>query len=201
MPQGIEHAKGPLIIVSGPSGSGKSTIIGRVLRDTSLPLHLSVSATTRPKRKEEKDGVHYHFWTREQFEANVAAAAFLEFAEVHGNLYGTLRSEVDGYRAASVGVILDIDVQGAAALRQLYPAGLSIFLYTSCWEAYEQRLRRRGTEDEADIARRLATARRELERKNEFTCVVVNDDLDTAVAKVRGLIAGAFERGEQCSMN
>jgi guanylate kinase len=187
--------KGPLIIVSGPSGSGKSTVIGRVLAEGSLPLHLSVSATTRPRRKGEIDGVHYHFWTREEFEAHLAAGAFLEFAEVHGNLYGTLRSEVDDYRARGQGVLLDIDVQGAAAVRRLYPECVSIFLCTSGWEAYEQRLRRRGTEDEAAIARRLATARRELGRKGEFDHVVVNDDLDAAVARVRGLVAEAFAKG------
>jgi guanylate kinase len=201
MPKGVEHKKGPLIIVSGPSGSGKSTVIGRVLADRGLPLHLSVSATTRGKRRGEVDGVHYHFWTREEFEAQLAAGAFLEFAEVHGNLYGTLRSEVDAYRAAGLGVILDIDVQGAAAVRQLYPESVSIFLCTACWEAYEKRLRQRGTEDEAAIARRLATARRELKHKGEFDHVVLNDDLDAAVAQVRGLVAGAFAKGQSCSTN
>jgi guanylate kinase len=191
--------KGPLIIVSGPSGSGKSTVIGRLLADRSLPLHLSVSATTRPPRDKEVEGVHYHFWTREQFEYQADAGAFLECAEVHGNWYGTLRREVDDYRARGVGVILDIDVEGAAAVRRLYPEALSIFLCTSCWEAYEKRLRRRGTESEAAITRRLATARRELERKGEFDHVVLNDDLEAAVARVRGLVAGALERGKECS--
>jgi guanylate kinase len=188
--------KGLLIVIAGPSGSGKSTLIRRLLADKSLPLHLSVSATTRPPRNKEVDGVDYHFWTREQFEEQEAAGAFLEFAEVHGNRYGTLRSEVDQYRARGMGVVLDIDVQGAETVRQLYPESLSIFLCTSSWETYEQRLRRRGTEDEATIARRLATARRELQRKGEFDHVVLNDDLEAAVARVRGLIAGALERGK-----
>jgi guanylate kinase len=187
--------KGPLLIVSGPSGSGKSTVIGRLLRESGLPLHLSVSATTRASRKGERDEIDYHFWTRERFEQELAGGAFLEFAEVHGNLYGTLRSEVDTYRAKGVGVILDIDVQGAAAVRRLYPESVSIFLCTSCWETYENRLRGRGTEDEVAIARRLATARRELQRKNEFDHVVLNDDLDAAVARVRVLVAGRFEKG------
>jgi guanylate kinase len=184
--------QGPLIIVSGPAGSGKSTVIRRLLAEQGMPLHLSVSATTRAPRPKEVEGVDYHFWTREQFEAEVAAGAFLEFAEVHGNLYGTLRSEVDSYRKQGIGVILDVDVQGAAAVRRLIPESLSIFLCTSCWETYEQRLRRRGTEDEAAIARRLATARRELERKSEFDHVVLNDNLDAAVAQVRSLVAAAW---------
>src|SRR5271165_886182 len=152
--------KGPLVFISGPSASGKSTVIGGLLRASGLPLHLSVSATTRGRRQEEQDGVHYHFLTRERFEEQVAAGAFLEYANVHGHLYGTLRSEVDGYRARGMGVLLDVDVQGAAAVRQLYPECLSIFLCASQSDAYEQRLRRRGTEDEAGIARRLVTARR-----------------------------------------
>src|SRR6516162_1217798 len=106
-------ALGPLIILSGPSGSGKSTVIRRLLAEAGLPLRLSVSATTRPPRPGEREGVDYYFWTRERFVQQAAAGAFLEWAEVHGsNLYGTLRSEVDAHRAKGQGVILDIDVQG-----------------------------------------------------------------------------------------
>ncbi len=132
-------AKAPLIILSGPSGSGKSTIIARLLRESGLPLRLSVSATTRPPRDYEREGVHYWFWTREQFHKQSQAGAFLESAEVHGQWYGTLRSEVDDFRTRGVGVLLDIDVQGAAQVRARYPNCLSIFIRTSSWEAYEQR--------------------------------------------------------------
>jgi guanylate kinase len=188
-------AKAPLIILSGPAGSGKSTIIARLLKDGDLPLRLSVSATTRPPRNSERDGVHYYFWTREQFQKQLQAGAFLEWAEVHGEWYGTLRSEVDEYRQRGIGILLDIDVQGAAQVRSRYPDCLSIFLRTSSWETYEQRLCRRHTETEEKIAVRLATARHELERMNEFDYVVINDDLETAVARVRDLIAQAFEKG------
>jgi guanylate kinase len=187
--------RGPLIILSGPSGSGKSTVIRRLLDERVFPLRLSVSATTRGLRKGEIDGVHYYFWTRERFEAQREAGAFLEWAEVHGNLYGTPRSEVDDYRKRGIGVLLDIDVQGAAQVRRLYPDSVSIFLRTSSFEEYERRLRKRHTEDEAAIARRLETARRELARKDEFDCEVLNDDLESAVAEVRGLIAKAFSKG------
>jgi guanylate kinase len=189
-------AKVPLIILAGPAGSGKSTIIARLLKDNGLRLRLSVSATTRRPRDYERDGVHYYFWTPEQFDRQVEAGAFLEWAKVHGQCYGTLRSEVDEHRARGVGVLLDIDVQGAAQVRNKYPDCVSIFLKAPSWEEYERRLSKRGTESEEQIARRLDTARRELERINEFENVVVNDDLDLAVARVRELIVRAFQKGE-----
>ena len=184
----------PLIILAGPAGSGKSTILARLLKDSGLPLRLSVSATTRRPRDYERDGTHYYFWTFDQFQEKKKAGAFLEYAEVHGQWYGTLRSEVDDYRAKGVGVLLDIDVQGAARVRALYPECVSIFLRTSSWEEYEKRLVKRGEAPES-IARRLATARRELERIGEFDHVVVNDDLERAVARVRELVGQAFEKG------
>lgn len=187
-------AKAPLIILAGPSGSGKSTIVARLLKESGLPLRLSVSATTRRPRDYERHGVHYYFWTYEQFLKQKQAGAFLECAQVHGQWYGTLRSEVDDYRERGVGVVLDIDVQGAAQVRVLYPDCLSVFVRTSSWEAYEQRLRARG-EGAESIAVRLATARRELERSGEFDFVIVNDDLDAAVARVRELVVKAFEKG------
>jgi guanylate kinase len=189
-------AKAPLIILAGPSGSGKSTIIARLLEKSALPLRLSVSATTRPRRPYEKDGVHYYFWTREQFDKQRQAGAFLEWATVHDEWYGTLRSEVDNYRARGVGVLLDIDVQGAAQVRAQYPDCLAIFIRTSSWEEYEQRLKKRGENPES-IDRRLATARRELERIHEFDHVVINDDLQLAVAQVRKLIEQAFQKGSE----
>src|SRR4051794_1735216 len=118
---------GPLIILSGPSGSGKSTIVARLLQAADSPLRLSVSATTRPPRPGERDGVHYHFWTRERFQREIEAGGFLEWAEVFGNYYGTPRSEVEPFRARGVGVILDIDVQGAAQVRAQCPDAVSIF--------------------------------------------------------------------------
>ncbi len=187
-------AKAPLIILSGPSGSGKSTIIAELLKGGSLLLRLSVSATTRPPRPYEQNGVHYYFWTREQFEKKRREGAFLEWATVHGQWYGTLRSEVEDYRAQGIGVLLDIDVQGAAQVRGQYPDCLSLFIRTSSWEEYERRLRKRG-EGAESIARRMTTARSELERIGEFDRVVINDDLDRAVAEVRNWIEQAFQKG------
>jgi guanylate kinase len=178
----------PVLILSGPSGSGKSTVIGRLLAAGDLPVRLSVSATTRPPRPGELDGVHYYFWTPERFAAEVAHGAFLEWAEVHGHRYGTLRSEVEPYQQAGQLVILDIDVQGAEQVRRQCPHHVSAFLRTSSLATYEERLRQRGTEDETAIRRRLETARRELARAGEYQYQVINDDLESAVAQLRAIV-------------
>jgi guanylate kinase len=186
--------RGPLIILSGPSGSGKSTVIRRLLADPPGPLRLSVSATTRPPRPGEQDGVDYHFWTRERFEQELAAGAFLEHAIVHGeHRYGTLWAEVEPFLRDGTGVILDIDVQGAAQVRRKCPHHTSVFLYTSP-EEYERRLRDRGTEDEAAIQRRLASAREELAQAHGYHYLIINDDLTRATAELRGIVAGLFTR-------
>src|SRR6266511_1453427 len=135
--------KGPMIILSGPSGVGKSTVIRQLLAVKEFPLRLSVSATTREKRPGEQDGREYHFWKRERFQEAIAAGAFLEWAEVFGKYYGTLRSEVEPYRE-----------QGAAQVRQKCPDAVSIFLRASSLDTEEElktleaRLRKRGTESE-----------------------------------------------------
>ncbi len=187
--------QGPLIILSGPSGSGKSTLLERLLARTALPLHVSVSATTRLPRCGEVDGKHYHYWTQERFEEGKRTGAFVEWAEVHGCLYGTLRSEVDPYRAQGIGVILDIDVQGAAQVRRLYPDSVSIFLRTNSLATYEARLRQRGSENEEAIRRRLAAVTRELAHAGEYDYQVINDDLCTAVAEVDSIVRRQFKRG------
>jgi guanylate kinase len=186
--------RGPLIILSGPSGAGKSTAVARLLRETKYPLRVSVSATTRPKRDGETDGVHYHFWTREQFEDELRRDGFLEWAKVVDSYYGTLKAEVEPYREKGVGVILVIDVQGAAQVRTRCPDHLSVFMRTSSQELLEKRLRGRGTEDEATIQRRLANARKELERASEYHTEVLNDDLATAVARLGELVEGEFRK-------
>jgi guanylate kinase len=194
--------KGPLIILSGPSGSGKSTVIDRVLADlssASLRLHLAVSATTRAPRQGEVDGHDYYFWTSQRFHEEVHAGAFLEWAEVFGHSYGTLRSEVEPYRAQGTGVILEIDVQGAAQVRRLYSDSVSIFLRTSSLQAYEDRLRKRGADNEEVMRRRLAGAERELSHAAEYHYQVINDDLESAVAEVKAIVGRQFERGSKCS--
>jgi guanylate kinase len=184
---------GPLIIVAGPSGSGKSTLIRRALDAGRYPLRLAVSATTRPRRPGESEDVEYHFWNMERFQEEVRAEKFLEYAQVHGqNFYGTPRDEVDPWRKMGYGVILDIDVQGAEQVRRLYPDHVSVFIKLSAWPMYEQRLRQRGSETDASIARRLETARRELERSGEFQHTIINDDLERAAGELLALIGRYF---------
>jgi guanylate kinase len=188
--------RAPLVVVSGPSGCGKSTVIHKLLERGDVPLHLSVSATTRPQRPGEQDGVDYFFWTREQFEAELKRDAFLEHARVVDYYYGTLRSEVEPFRARGVGVVLDIDTQGKTEVTRQCPDAVTIFLLASSPTAYEDRLRKRGTETEQAIQRRLANGIRELQHASEYDYRVLNDNVDTAVAEVHRILTKAFERDE-----
>ncbi len=191
--------RGPLIILSGPAGSGKSTLVRDLLAAGDLRLRRSISATTRPPRYNEVDGRDYHFWSRERFEQEIAAGRFLEWADVFGELYGTPSSEVEPYRGRGVGVVLVIDVQGAATVRQKCAEAVSIFLHAPAMEDYEQRMRRRHSESEETLQRRLAGARREVARAGEYYYQVVNDDLGRAVAQVREIIQGLFREDQECS--
>lgn len=181
-------ALGRLVILSGPSGSGKSTVVNRLLKDCSVPLELAVSATTRAPRQGEHDGQEYYFLTQEQFHQMRDEGRFLECAEVFGNWYGTLRSEVDRRRSEGKWVILEIDVQGALAVLEQEPEAISIFLRTPSAEEYERRLRNRQTEDEATIQRRLDGARRELALADHYRYQVVNDQVSRAVEEICGIL-------------
>lgn len=184
----------PLIIVSGPSGCGKSTIIRRLLEEKAWPMRLSVSATTRDRRPGEEDGVAYHFWSSADFLKEVEAGGFLEWAKVHDHYYGTLASEVTPYRQRGIGVLLDIDVQGADQVRKRCPDAVSIFIRTSRFESLEERLRRRHTETEAALQKRLRNAQAELARAGEYQHQVVNDDLESALAAMRGILGPLFSK-------
>jgi guanylate kinase len=187
--------KGPLIIVSGPSGAGKSTVVKRLLETSSLPLRQAVTVTTRAPRQGEVDGVHYHFWTREKFEQHERAGDFLEHATVFDNRYGTLLSEVDQYRVQGKGVILVIDVQGAATVRTKCPDAVSIFLKAPSPEEYERRIRLRHTEDEAAIQRRLAEALAEEARAGEYDYVIPSETVERTVTELQARIQDQFKRG------
>ncbi|HZZ79523.1 MAG TPA: guanylate kinase [Gemmataceae bacterium] len=184
----------PLIIVSGPSGCGKTTILRHLLQEGAWPMRLSVSATTRAKRPKETDGVDYHFWTVADFLKEKDADGFLEWAKVHDNYYGTLVREVTPFRENGVGVLLDIDVQGAALVRQRCPDAVSIFVRTSRFETLEERLRARHTESEPAIQKRLANARAELARAGEYQHQVINDDLETAFVSMRAILGPLFPK-------
>jgi guanylate kinase len=170
-------------------------VVQRLLADPPGPLRLSVSATTRLPRPGEIDGLDYHFWTPERFERELAAGAFLEHAVVHGTgSYGTLRAEVEPFLESGTGVVLDIDVQGAEQVRRWCLDHISIFLKAPSMAEYERRLRARGSEDDAAIARRLETARSELDRAPEYQYQIINDDLARATAELRGVVGREFER-------
>ncbi|RUL88233.1 guanylate kinase [Tautonia sociabilis] len=187
---------GRLVVVSGPSGSGKSTILRRALEYPGVSARLSISATSRAPRPGEEQGRHYHFVSREEFEAARDRGEFLEWAEVHGNLYGTPIGPV--MRALERGecVVLEIDVQGALQIIHAVPSADTIFITVPSLEVLEARLRGRGTESEAVVRRRLENARRELESIGLYAHVIVNDDLDRAVAEMAALLAGAEPRGD-----
>ena len=187
---------GMILILSGPSGSGKSTIYKAAIGDLG-GIEFSVSCTTRQPRPGEVDGRDYYFITRERFDALVAEDAFAEHAEVHGNCYGTLKSELLDRVRRGIDVLLDIDVQGAAQLRALCCASAEfceacefIFIMPPSFEELERRLRARGTETEESILRRLANAKGEMEHAGEYDHIIVNDDLDLAVRKFTDLILG-----------
>jgi guanylate kinase len=185
-----------LIVVSAPSGTGKSTILARVLAQ--LPkLRFSVSHTTRAPRPGEQDGVQYHFVSREAFDAMVREERLLEWANVHGERYGTARAEYDAACAAGEDLLLDIDVQGAAQVRAHFKDALSVFILPPSAAALEARLRGRGQDREESIRTRLANARRELLGYREYDYVVVNDDLERCVLALQCIIRAARCRTPQ----
>lgn len=178
---------GLLLVISGPSGAGKGTVC-RTLRERMPHIGYSVSATTRPPRPGEKDGENYFFLDREKFLALLAEGAFLEWAEVYGNLYGTPRRPVEEALARGQDIILEIDTQGAAQVKKHYPEGVFIFIIPPTFEELEDRIKKRGTETPAAIAARLGWVEKELQQLELYDYVVVNDQLDEAVAKLQAII-------------
>lgn len=187
--------KGLLIVISGPSGVGKHTVT-RKLWETERGFVHSVSATTRPPRKGEEDGKDYYFLSREEFERRAAANEFVEWAEVHGHLYGTLRSELERCQASDKEVVLELDVQGMRNLRRLGHNMISVFIMPPSPEELERRLRARGTDSDEVIAVRLANAQSEVAARGEFDYVVVNDRIDRAVADLAAILRA--ERRRTC---
>jgi len=175
------------IILSSPSGGGKTTIAKALLRRRN-DLGYSVSCTTRPSRPDEKEGQDYFFLTREQFEQARERGEFAESAEVHGNLYGTLRREVDRVVASGRHVVMDIDVQGTRQFVKAYPEAVTVFLIPPDAEILLTRLKGRGTESEETLARRLKSAVEELRAVDLYGYLVVNHDLDEAVRDVSSIV-------------
>jgi guanylate kinase len=182
-----------LVILSSPSGGGKTTIAQRLLA-TRDDVGFSISATTRPARESERDGTDYHFLTEEEFARRRDAGAFLEWAEYGGHLYGTLEAEVDRVLAGGRHVVLDIEILGAAQIRQRRSDVMSIFILPPSADVLFQRLTQRASDDRESLARRLTQAGIELQQAEHYDYVVVNDDLEQAVAEVAAIIDAETHR-------
>ncbi|MGK5082109.1 guanylate kinase [Bdellovibrionota bacterium FG-1] len=178
-----------LIVISAPSGAGKTTLCQRLLEDFS-ELVLSISCTTRPPRGAETHGREYFFLSKEEFESQIRAGRFAEWALVHGNYYGTSKDVIEKAFHHEKSVLLDIDVQGSASLRTAYPTQcFTVFIAPPSIEILEARLRARKTDSEQTIQKRIHNAATEMERISEFHQVVVNDQLETAYRKLKAIVA------------
>jgi guanylate kinase len=186
-----------LFVVSAPSGTGKTTVVERLVQVVP-DLGLSRSYTSRVMRAGECDGVDYNFITRARFEAMIAEHAFLEWADVFGNFYGTCAADAERELAAGRDLVLVIDVQGARQVRRLRPGLIGVFVLPPSFEVLERRLRGRSKDSEEAIRRRLATAREEIAAVDEYEYVVVNDQLDACVERLRAIVLA--ERSRRTAM-
>ena len=183
--------KGKLFVISGPSGAGKGTLREKALNDIKNLVY-SISCTTRKPREGETDGVQYRFITHEKFKEGIEKNLFLEYAHVHADFYGTLKADVMNELKAGNDVLLEIDVQGALQVREQIPEAVLIFIAPPSMEELEKRLRNRHTESEEALQIRLGNAAKELELKNKYDYVIINDDLERAVKELRDLIKNEF---------
>lgn len=181
--------RGRLFILSAPSGAGKSTLCSR-LRRRFRQLRYSVSHTTRSPRRGEIDGLDYHFITRPSFEAGIRTHRWAEWAEVHGNYYGTSAEFIESCLEKGQNVLLDIDVQGARQILKHYPQSVTIFIAPPSMAVLEKRLKTRATDSDQAIARRLRNAVEEMDHQSAYRHVVVNDDLETATEMLIDIVAG-----------
>jgi guanylate kinase len=177
-----------LTVIAGPTAVGKGTVVRRI-REMHPEIELSVSATTRLPRPGEQHGVDYFFLTNEEFDKMIADGNMLEYAVVHGtNRYGTPREPVERILAAGGQMILEIDIQGARQVKKSMPEALLVFIAPPSWQELERRLSGRGTEDAAEQARRLATAKLEMEAQDEFEAVIINEHVDKCAQQVVDLM-------------
>ena len=182
-----------LFVISGPSGAGKSVLIRRILDD--LPaIRFSVSSTTRGPRPGETEGIDYHFISREQFQADIEAARFLEHAQYSGNLYGTNRHEIEEAERLGQDLLLDIEVQGARQLQEKGVEAVYIFVAPPSFAELERRLRSRNTEDEAAIQRRLRQSVEDVSHVHRYQFVIVNDNLEEAYSRLRSIFISERSR-------
>jgi guanylate kinase len=179
--------QGKLFVISSPSGGGKSTIINE-LRKRDPSLCYSISATTRPPRNNEKNGVDYYFFDKKTFFKTIEQREFLEWAVVHGFYYGTLKRAINDFLKKGKTILLDIDVQGGLQIKQQSMKPILIFLKPPSWEILSERLKNRGTEDTDTLQNRLKAAKVEMEKSNEYDFIVINDILDDTVKEIEAII-------------
>ena len=179
--------RGSIFIISAPSGTGKSTLTRRILKKVPR-ITYSISSTTRPIRRDETNGVEYNFKDKATFQKMIEEGLFLEHAEVHGNYYGTEKASVNQILDSGSDVLFDIDFQGANQIKIAHPESVSIFIMPPSLAVLEERLRKRGTEDESTIIERLQAAESEMANSKEYDYVVVNEDLDSANGKIEEII-------------
>jgi guanylate kinase len=187
---------GRLIVISGPSGAGKGTLIKRLL-ERSDRFRVATSATTRPRRHNEVDGREYHFLSDAEFQERVDRNEFLEHVSYAGGRYGTLREEVDRLLATGHDVILELEIDGAFNVRRRRPDARLVFIDPPSFEALEQRLTERATDSAGEIETRLAIAREQLETKDMFDVVVVNDDRERAAGELLAMLGGVPTEGNR----
>lgn len=180
-------SRATLIVISAPSGCGKTTI-ARELQRRHPEILFSVSATTRPKRPREVDGKDYFFLSKDEFQRKVAAGELVEWEEIYGDYYGTLKSEVERALSTNTPMVFDVDVKGALTIKQKYPAAVLIFVKPPSMEALKERLMKRRTESEDALKKRLERVPMELEQGRSFDHSVVNDDITRAVDEVEKII-------------
>ena len=178
---------GTILVVSAPSGGGKGTILGQIMAEDERVVH-SVSVTTRQPRGNEKDGTHYFFATPEQFKEWIAENKFYEWAEVHGNYYGTLKDEIEKHVKTGHDVVMELDVQGMRSVKAQHAEVNTLFIMPPSLKILEERLRSRGDLEEAQLQMRLHNAQEEMEARDEYDFVVVNDSLDKAVSEVKTIL-------------
>ncbi|MBQ6820137.1 MAG: guanylate kinase [Clostridium sp.] len=196
----MQNNRGVLIVISGPSGAGKGTIC-KALLEKHKNIYISVSATTRKPRAGEVDGVNYYFLTKDAFEEKVKENGFLEYANVHGNFYGTPKVNVESMLEEGKDVILEIDIQGALQVKENFKEGVFIFILPPSMEELKQRIIKRGSETEESLMTRFKNAYKEINYVSKYNYAVVNDTLDVAVSKVESIIAAEKCRVDRIKEN
>ena len=191
----LEHRTCP-VVLSAPSGAGKTSIARALVKEIE-DVVFSVSATTRPARDHEVDGVDYHFVSEAEFRAMIEADELVEWAEVHGHLYGTSREALQAAREEGRFLILDVDVQGAMQMRDRIPDAVLVFVLPPSADALVERLTERGTEGEDNVTQRIENARGELEQASRFDYIVVNENLDHAINDVRSIVLAEGRRTDR----